>query len=334
MDTLNFNSNLSTVICTDAGPDDVAAIALLLPVLSDVDILLVVGEHSNVQEKAMVLEWALCEIMGVDTLTGVTIRCGRKCSDATNLYPVPLHFHQMSEVPALLSPEELGSFIGDLECNIFSLKPPRDLWQAYERESSIFGNCHLYSYGSFNLRTMLNKRELSSEQMIQMLSSFQDTVIYESFPVLGQKNAVTKDDGIQNYCSGLQQVVDAWNEHMYSFCEAKLDADRIKAIVEAQSLDIIPTTDPRYRNYKVWWRIYENSHYNLLLSDLGLILFLLHPVEHVQVVPVTITFAPDTFYTVATPSEGSSIQYLFGDEVNKESIRNQLIQLVKQYLHQ
>lgn len=330
----DFNPKLPTLIFTDAEPDDVAALGWLLPNLS-AKVFIVVTEHSNLEEKAMVLEWALCELFLLDSLPQeIRLGCGSKSS--ADVYPVPPRFCQVNSVPPSVSSQDIANFV-EAEggcCNVFSLCPPRDLLLTVAAHATLFSQSSLYMYGSYNNRLLLSTGVTSKEKLLALYSTFQDVVLYETHFVLGANNALCREDfdkldSQRRYVDGLQDIALAWNQSMLTQCAKSLDTAVMKRIEDGKAMDVA-ITDPLFRDYKVWWSVKSNLQHNLLLADIGLVMFVVDPqsIPQLKLQPVTVDFSAPNYYTTVTKAEHSSIKLVtIGENWSAADVRGRMVQM-------
>lgn len=293
-----WNSKLPTLICTDVEPDDLAALALLLRHCEG-DVLIVVGEHQNVRDKVAVLRWCLQQVF--QQSPPVTIVAGSK-SDRGQ-FPVPPEVPLSADCEEL-QPDQIRQFVQNRECNVFSLKPPRDLLQVYHNCPQAFFHCHLYAYASFNVRCLL--KTVSEDTILNFWNSFASALLFESFFVFGEANAITNADlGRKKYVAGLQELVQAWNQHLLQTSTGKV-LDSVSA----------------------------NPDSNLLLSDIALVIFLLHHQEFendVVCMPVSVSFNPTTKYTQTELNLSSTMQMPFVQSDNQADVRQAVITMLCNY---
>ena len=328
-----FNPKLPTLIFTDAEPDDVAALGWLLPTLTS-KVFVVVTEHSNLEEKAMVLEWALCELFLVDSLPQ-EIRLGCGSRSMVDVYAVPPRFCQVNSVPPSVTVSDIANFV-EAEggsCNVFSLCPPRDLLLTVVAHPTVFSESSLYVYGSYNNRLLLSTGVTTKDRLLALYSSFQDVVLYETHFVLGANNAFCREDFDKldcqcRYVDGLQDIVLAWNQSILTECAKCLDTAVMNRIEDSSIMDV-EVTDPLFRDYKVWWSVKSNLQHNLLLADIGLVMFVVDPQSVPQLVlqPVTVDFSPPNYYTTVTKAENSLIKLVaIGENRSAADVRRRMVQ--------
>lgn len=294
-----WNSKLPTLICTDVEPDDLTALALLLQ-QCHADILIVVGEHQNVCQKVAVLRWCLSQIFQHPLPSSITVVAGSK--SARGQFPVP---PEVVDTPCQdLEPDQILQFVQNRECNVFSLKPPRDLLHTYHSCPQAFSHCHLYAYASFNVRCLL--KTVESDTVINFWNSFQSALLFESYFVFGEANVVTNEDlGRKQYVRGLQELVRAWNQHLLQTSKGKV-LDSVSA----------------------------NPDSNLLLSDIGLVIFLLHQQDFensVVCMPVSVSFHPQTRYTQTELSLNSTLQMAFVQSDSQAEVRDAVVKILCNY---
>lgn len=157
---MDVNFNLPTIITTDGKIDDIIALHILLPLLQNKRLLIVVGEHSDVNSKCECLYSAFAS-MFQDYHFNVKFMRG---TPGTGNYPswCSLQDGQSVPYPENCEHEAIRSFIRGScrnSCNVIALKPPRDLLNAFKKDRKLFSNCDLYMSSSFKLSKLIMECE-------------------------------------------------------------------------------------------------------------------------------------------------------------------------------
>lgn len=279
--SMAVNFNLPLLVTTDVEPDDVAALILLLKHVPHNNVLIVVGEHRNLQEKCCYLQ----QLLQAD----VRIVAGTPTADAFPVGDV--------EVKSPFPAASIESFVGMKEVNVVALKPIRDLLHVHYKSPDLFRNCHLYLYGSYNLRSVKDhalkrvpkyvlpmfRDKLECETYL-LLKSFKSTLLLELRPSL----AFERDDCIQ-FSAALQQLIVRWNKKMYNTATAQLEeqldvtsyinySSGLKKKAFPSHIEHLQEDDPQlHRRLMLLHRLVYHGDSNMAMADVALVVCMLHP---------------------------------------------------------
>lgn len=344
---MNVNWNLPTIITTDAEPDDVAALHFLLPALQNKRLLIVVGEHSNVEAKCECLYSAFAALfeehrLDVQFMKGVA---------STGDYPQWSCLQKGQTVPYAKidasGNHAITRFINasyQRGCNVIALKPPRDLLAAFTKDNQLFSNCYLYMSGSFNLRKLIleceyvHKAIMDTEEyrnnlwtvhalmphcmnslILFLERGFKSAILFETHYAIGSDNTMTADDMTDvRYHPDFHKAIRSWNDHIYL---KKLEdlkkwvpdaVPLLKIIDEPDFLERVKDS-PGYRALKVIHSIRKNRDVNLILADVGLAVCMTRAmIKQAPITSVRLSFDFARYYTTLTDcTYGESRLYAF-----------------------
>jgi hypothetical protein len=230
-------SDKDAFIETDVEPDDELGTGLL-GLLGYIFRYVVVGE-GNVKMKVrrmQVLLWDLRK-MGIDTSRCVIIE-GKGSDKLFAAEGDELDGEKVPEGQELPVETDYVKCVNDYVHSggrrFVCIKPARELCEHYDEMGgpAMFGRSTMFSYGSFNIRKIIQvpgdencfvpeKQEL----YLRVISGYERTVIHETFPAIGEENAMTIfrcpktwhfiQESTEPFFVKLRKLVANWNRDLY-----------------------------------------------------------------------------------------------------------------------
>lgn len=227
----------TVVIFTDLEGDDTAAICLLVKLLVRCYFYFVVGEGSGVAHEKVQLVHVLMHTLGQQyDFLGYQVEAG---APSKKDYPPAYFLTNFSRFGIeTFSIENLEKH--EIRLAVM-LKPPREfIGVEVARTKKAFGdNAILHMYGSFNIRTLLFEAEKKGENkddtvlaIQNFISAFREVRWFETFPVIGQKNAINIETDPElckqislaqkPFAKAFKEVMGAWNKGIVESQRKKL----------------------------------------------------------------------------------------------------------------
>jgi hypothetical protein len=198
----------TTIVFTDAEPDDMVALAIL-KTNRKID-LIVVSEGSMLQAKA-----ARVQALYPD----IPVECG---------WTSDKPFVESTVPTCTYATYDTADVTFD-NCLLIALSPMTGLVNLHP---IVYSQATLWAYGSFNFRSTMATLGLDSAAMVSFLSSFKETYIYESFHVTGEQNNLNPDvfamDLIHDI-PGMRAIMIEWDTALLAIMKANThgNADRM-----------------------------------------------------------------------------------------------------------
>ncbi len=167
-----------------------------------------------------------------------------------------------------LSLEPLKNFIKESSPLIISLKPPREFIKLWDTDKTIFNNCIMFGYMSFNLRCLM--REWSHKKIIEFLNSFKECYFYETFHSVGENNIIScKDIDMKKLPKFVYDLMIYWNKGLIEGCRETCESYKDRKDKRGMS--------KFKRNLDIIKAIEDYKGEQFVNADCGLILSLLQP---------------------------------------------------------
>jgi hypothetical protein len=165
----------SICVITDFEPDDAIFILVLMQALrgSGKPVTFIVSGWTQQQPKAAVMATFLATYFP-EMMPTLTIKLGQRSPTSYQLDLTPeqaqMQFDRYSEA--------------DLKHEVvFQLTHPYEIMDACSHQPDFFSKTHLFTYGSFNYRALIEKQQITGEGIAALFSHFAFTFYYEAFPV-------------------------------------------------------------------------------------------------------------------------------------------------------
>lgn len=327
---------LPTIICTDVEPDDIAAIVLLHCNIKFKKLLFVVGEHDNPEYKCRLLASLLAKLvpsydaLEIEYVTGAGTEQPFpviETTDGVNIRPNPR--------PAF---NVIAKFIGNApgqECNVISIKPPRDLLSALDIDSELFKKCHLFAYGSYNIRCVLNSDYYALHEIDQLYNDAFDSVLLLEAKQLLNPDSVCKSDGIQ-FAEPLQSLIVAWNDSIVkkmsddirNYCTAEVAAllDCVDSENFMESVSHLPEAERR--NFEIIHKVTCNEECNMVLADAALAACMISSTDNVPTAAFTFHWNQNSRCAELKPPrpDRHSVRAIYSNnDAEKQALRRMII---------
>lgn len=207
------------IIITDLEPDDLIALyALFTHWISTEPVTIIISAWTTQQGRADFLNAFLnryFERLNFQLYLGL-------CTDKEYAYPtVPTTNTYPSWETAHMHPRAF----------YLQLAPVQELYQLYNRGHH-FGTSTLAIYGSYNIRSVLNKDDQLAISHEAMFSQFEQMCFYESTPA-----AIPTNIHDLTFVPEIDRVITWWNGVIYEYCSVHREQPRSRAIAESIEAD-------------------------------------------------------------------------------------------------
>ena len=201
---------------------------------------------------------------------------------------------------------------------IINLAPIRELMFYYKRNENTFKNCQLAIYGSFNIRSVLLSQVETPILTCEMLESFADVLLYESYYANGEDNSITEQELlyiIKTKHPALIKTIQWWNTTIVDDCRETCQTES-------------PESEKYKRNKKVI-DVIEAEPHQFVNADTGLMAVLLAPELQNYAFMGKISFVPKSFYTSFNECDSSKFKLI---KCSDGSLKSKQIEIMKQIL--
>ena len=175
---------------------------------------------------------------------------------------------------------------------ILCLKPPRELMDIYKSDNSFFKdrNTTFIAYTSFNLRCLL-KTGATSDELSNLLNSFSNTYLYETYHAIGNDTVIENQDmDFKMFPQLFLNIMNLWNTDMIVDCEESVKSKIVNWNLSNEMVLDYLLSDAQYedkkyvkRNYKVYKSIKDTNMEQFVNADTGLVVMLLE--DHNKIMP-------------------------------------------------
>ena len=199
-------NNRHVIIVTDCEPDDMIAIAYLVPELykRKIQFQIVVSCWSDIVTKAKFMHQFLAQSFND---IGVEIFMGMPTCKTYNITPIV----QSSEMTFRKWPEANWS-----KCFLIQLAPIQELMVMHQNKSVNFKEITMAIYGSFNIRSILANKSSIIIDVIDCLKQFQQVLFYETYfatdPIQFSTGEIDIISSIASVYPLIGQLIDLWND--------------------------------------------------------------------------------------------------------------------------
>ena len=212
---------------------------------------------------------------------------------------------------------------------LIQLAPINELLSIYENKPTMFNNMKMVIYGSFNIRTLLQKNKTSIENVINMMNSFKQVLYYETFYAT-EPNTIESDIGgdISKKYKLVGDLINYWNSTMLDNCEKRImktDIDESEFNRTKKIIDSIKSCSTQFVN-----------------ADTGLIMCMLLPLDDIKhhIFTGNLNFVEKTYYSlIKNLNESNNYQEQFlvihngGDNEKKISLYKKHCDYLRQFLY-
>jgi hypothetical protein len=210
------------------------------------------------------------------------------------------------------------------------LKPLKELFQEFQKNKDfikkLVSNVKLYCYGGFNFRDTIKVSKTATEEQkkqihndfIELLSSFKETYIYESYYATGSQNSVNKETMPELYkyinektasCYNvLKRLILNWNENIKEGILAWIDK---------------VSDEERKRKQKILDNLKGHEDFQLVLADFGLTTAYMHNLKAKLVKNLKI----DPYLTFETTEEKTNL-FVYKDIGNFETMEKLILSVL------
>lgn len=313
---LPANLALDTIISTDFEPDDAAAILLYLSKAQCKRVLFVVGEDNDPHAKCL----ALCSLIKQqipNVLDRFDIECVPGTMTARTFPTITAITQDVRYFCLCIRCDPARSVIAEFiknspnrRCNVLSIKPPRDLLDVLAEDASIFSNCHLFAYGSYNIRCVLGA-DVNLDSLRNFYNTaFRSTLLHERRYSLATNGSLCKQDGV-TFAKPLEALVTQWNECITKRMRHEIELQAPNDVHYLQSIEADDFMDSinhlrdsqseLYDSLEVMHRVTVNKECNMVLADVGLVACMLS--DNVPTAEHYLDWHRDSRYTELKPKE-------------------------------
>jgi len=318
----------SIIISTDLETDDLLAIWMLSKIIPNKNIMFLVGEgDSYIKSKRMERYAKSLGFTNYSVVQGIGSKKLFKYDghDIFKLDEIKEFKKDIEEgtdegtddIRLCVTLASLKFFIKWNSPLIFSLKPPRELIELWKMKNTIFKNCIMFGYMSFNLRCLM--KEWSHENIIEFLNSFEECYFYETYHAVGKNNIISgKDIDMKKLPKLVYDLMIYWNKSMLENCQETCETYKDRKDKRGVS--------KFRRNSAVVKAINDNNGEQFVNADCGLIMSLLD--QNVSYIKKSLKF-DESGYSIF--SEGGKINVI--NVCDKKKFRESQIELLKEMLN-
>lgn len=198
---------------------------------------------------------------------------------------------------------------------MISIKPMRELAKLFSKNQNIkklLGNITFYAYGGFNFRTLLGTYK---NVLKEILNSFKEVHIYESFYATGENNSFNKDTFPK-----LKEILFTSNKPFYKTF-VKLIRNWNKCMLSSFDINVLKGASLE-RALKIIKNIEGNEDFQLLVADFALAVLIREGIVKYNMPVTNVRFET---YTLFDETLDNSSNIYFYKNVDMEELKNLIL---------
>lgn len=339
------------LLLTDAEPDDLLALFLLISFKVKISAILV--------SESVPTTTALKTISIKRLLKLVNYDCDViPCFSSKKDYDLTLDSELTIEEQNLVSdyvadPIKYNNFVIELtkmfitmfkNPTIICIAPIRMLFAMYHENIKVFRNVTAYIYGSFNFREVLRDIDSDINLTCMLNSGFKNLYVFENHHVLGEQNSFNKNTCPKTYkmfeelkddkvIKHISYIMFMWNKNIIKKCAEfllhKHIPKELKPILQKiidyheltpKEIEILNNTilkDDLNRAFKIIINIINSSSFQIVASDACLILSILNKEILNELYVNSLLSFDKNFITTSTINESSNVKFAIAKNLEK-----------------